>query len=121
MIWAQHTVRGTVTDVSNEPLIGVSVKVKDTTIGTATDLDGNYTLSVANNAVLVFSFLGYKTVEVPVNFQSKDNIMLYEDSQAWSEVVVMGENTIRRASLIGALQTVESATLLATTAPVVET
>ncbi|MDU1906389.1 MAG: TonB-dependent receptor [Dysgonomonas sp.] len=120
MIWAQHTVRGTVTDVSNEPLIGVSVKVKDTTIGTATDLDGNYTLSVANNAVLVFSFLGYKTVEVPVNSQSKVNIMLHEDSQALSEVVVVGYNTIRRESLTGALQTVESAKLLDTTAPVVE-
>lgn len=120
MVWAQQSVSGLVTDVNNDPLMGVSVKVKNTTTGTVTDLDGTYSLSVAADAVLEFSFLGYKTVQVPVNSQTVINVTLHDDAQALSEVVVVGYNTIRRESLTGSLQTVDSQKLLDTTAPVVE-
>ncbi len=67
--YAQHQVTGRVTDRNGEPLIGVGVTVSDspTPIGTTTDKEGRYSLSVSPDAVLQFSSLGYRTVEVPVN------------------------------------------------------
>jgi len=62
------TISGTVTDVNGEPLIGATVTVKGGTGGTATDIDGKYTLTVSDEAeVLIFSFIGYKTAEVAIN------------------------------------------------------
>ena len=121
-ILAQTTVTGTVTDSKKESMIGVSVKVKGSVIGTVTDFDGNYKLSVpdANNAVLIFSFLGYKTQEIAVAARSSVDVVLEDDSQALNEVVVVGYNTIRRESLTGALQTLDSKQLLDATTPAVE-
>lgn len=121
-ILAQTTITGTIIDGQKEPMIGVSVKVKGSVIGTVSDYDGSYKLSVqdANNAVLIFSFLGYKTQEVAVNSRSVVNTTLEEDARALSEVVVVGYNTIRRESLTGALQTLDSQQLLDATTPAVE-
>lgn len=121
-ILAQTTITGTVVDSKKEPMIGVSVKVKGSVIGTVTDFDGNYKLSVpdANNAVLIFSFLGYKTQEIAVRARSSVDVVLEDDSQALNEVVVVGYNTIRRESLTGALQTLDSKQLLDATTPAVE-
>jgi TonB-linked SusC/RagA family outer membrane protein len=118
---AQITVSGTVTDTKKEPMIGVSVKVKGATIGTATDLDGKFKLSVPNNnAVLIFSFLGYQTQEVSVQSRTDIDVTMEDDSQALSEVVVVGYSTIKKESLTGALQTVNSEKLLDVTTPSVE-
>jgi hypothetical protein len=88
------TVSGSVVDETGEGMPSVNVLVKGTTIGVVTDMDGNYSISVpGNNAVLVFSFLGYVTVERTVGNQRTINIRLAEDSQALDEVVVTALGT----------------------------
>jgi TonB-linked SusC/RagA family outer membrane protein len=82
------TVSGTVSDDSGSPLPGVNVVEKGTSNGTSTDFDGNYTISVGNNATLVFSSLGYERKEVAVNGQSTVNTSLAEDASQLDEVVV---------------------------------
>ena len=84
----QQKVTGKVVDASNEPLIGVSVLEKGTTNGTITDFDGNYTLTVGSRAVLKYSYVGYQTVEVPVNDKKTIDVVMKEDAQALEEVVV---------------------------------
>ena len=107
--WAQaQEVSGNVSDASG-PLPGASVVVKGTTIGTQTDFDGNYTLDgVDANAVLVISYIGYATQEVPVNGRSTINVTLAEDAQALDEVVIIGygQTTVKDAT--GAVAAVNS-------------
>ena len=74
-------VTGRVTDSMGEPLLGVNVLVLGTTIGVVTDLDGRYVLDVPENGVLQFSFIGYSTVQIPVNGRSVINVGMPEDSQ----------------------------------------
>ena len=96
-MYAQNkTITGTVTDSKQEPLIGVNVMLKgNSTVGTITDIDGNYTLSVpSDKAVLVYSYIGYTSQEVTVGQQSTINILLKEDAQALDEVVVVGYGLI---------------------------
>ncbi len=99
-------VSGNVSDV-NASLPGVSVLEKGTTNGTQTDFDGNYTLNnVANEATLVFSYVGYRSVEVPVNGKSTISATLEEDSEALEEVVIIGYGTIKAKDATGAVITV---------------
>ena len=99
-------VSGNVSDV-NGPLPGVSVLEKGTTNGTQTDFDGNYTLNnVANEATLVFSYIGYRSIEVPVNGKSTISVTLEEDSEALEEVVIIGYGTIKAKDATGAVTTV---------------
>lgn len=85
----ERTVTGMVTDSNGEPLIGVSILVKGTSNGTITDMNGNYKITAANkNAVLVFSYIGYRAQEVALNEQSTVNIIMSEDTQLIEEVVV---------------------------------
>lgn len=86
----QKTIKGIVVDATGEPLIGVNVSVKGTTIGIITDIDGKYTLEVPTNATLVFSYIGYRTQEHSVGNQTTINITLQEDTQNIDEVVVVG-------------------------------
>ncbi|NBT86751.1 MAG: SusC/RagA family TonB-linked outer membrane protein [Flavobacteriaceae bacterium] len=91
--FAQMTVSGTVSD-ANGPVPGVNVVVQGTSNGAQTDFDGNYSISdVANDATLVFSYIGYATQEVFVNGQSSVDVTLAEDAQALAEVVVIGYGT----------------------------
>lgn len=91
--FAQMTVSGTVTD-ANGPVPGVNVVVQGTANGAQTDFDGNYSISdVANDATLVFSYIGYATQEVFVNGRSTVDVTLAEDAQALAEVVVIGYGT----------------------------
>ncbi len=82
------SVSGTVVDNANQPLIGVNVSIKDTTVGTATDIDGHYTINAQKGDVLVFSYIGYKTQEVVLGGQTVVDIQLLEDSAALDAVVV---------------------------------
>lgn len=91
MVQAQE-VTGTVSD-STGPLPGASVVEKGTTNGTQTDFDGNYTLTVGGDAVLVVSYIGYKSQEVSVNGRSNINFTLEEDAEALEEVVIIGYGT----------------------------
>lgn len=82
------TVKGKVTDTTGETVIGANVTVRGTTNGIITDIDGNYTLSgVKPSSVLVFSFIGYKTQEIPCSGRQEINVVLSEDAQALDEVV----------------------------------
>lgn len=102
-----QTVTGNVSD-SNGVLPGVNVIVKGTSIGTATDFDGNYTIeNVESNAILIFSYLGYVTKEVPVNGLSVINTVLVEDSQSLDEVVLVGYSSRKKSTLTGALSVVD--------------
>ena len=108
------TVSGTVTSADDgSPIPGVNVVVQGTTTGTATDLDGNFKLSVPNeNASLVFSFIGYATQTVLVGNQSVINISLEADTQSLEEVVVVGYGEQKKADLTGAVATVDVAKTL---------
>ncbi len=103
--YAQRQVSGRVTDGStNQPLPGVTVVVKGTTLGTATDDGGNFRLDVpSNDAVLIFSFIGYLTEEVTVGNKSTINMSLMEDIAQLNEVVVVGYGTQRKSDLTGAI------------------
>ncbi|MGS2762426.1 SusC/RagA family TonB-linked outer membrane protein [Sinomicrobium sp. M5D2P9] len=102
-VQAQVTVSGTVSDASG-PLPGANIVVKGTSNGTQTDFDGNYTLSdVPEDAVLVFSYIGYKNNEVPVNGETTINVTLQEDAQALDEVVVVGYGTMRKSDVTGSI------------------
>ena len=78
------TVSGVVTSAADQlPLIGVSVQVKGTTNGAITDLDGNYTVSVASGETLVFSYIGFKTQEIQITNQTTLNVVMEEDSETF--------------------------------------
>jgi len=105
----ERDISGQVTDEENEPLPGVNVLVKATTIGTVTDIDGNYRLTVPENAeILVFSSVGYVTEEAAIGGQSVINLSLVPNVQALSEVVVVGYGTQEKSDLTGAISSVES-------------
>lgn len=82
-------VTGTVTDAKGEPLLGVNVVVKGTTNGTITDLDGKYSLEVEPNSILVVSYIGYVSQQIPASGEVV-NVTLKEDTQNLDEVVVVG-------------------------------
>ena len=101
--WAQTTVSGVVLDDTDMTLIGVNVMEKGTTNGTITDFDGKFTLSVKNTkAVLVFSYIGYQTVEMQAS-TSPMKIVMKEDSKALDEVVVIGYQDVRKKDLTGSV------------------
>lgn len=105
VMYAQ-TVKGVVSD-SSGPLPQVNVAVKGTAVNTATDFDGNYTISnVDSNAVLVFSYIGFLTKEIAVKGNTTVNVVLVEDSQKLEEVVVVGYTSQKKASITGAVSTV---------------
>ncbi len=101
-------VTGLVKDRAGTPLPGVAVIVKGTTSGTITDIEGNYSLTdVPTNATLVYSFIGMRTLEVPVNGKNKIDVVLEEDAIGIDEVVAIGYGTLRKKDLTGAVSTVD--------------
>ena len=97
-------VTGVVVDGTGEPVIGANVVVKGTTNGTITDFDGNYTIEgVPADGVLVISYIGYLSQEIPVGNQSAINVTLKEDSQTLDEVVVVGYGTMRKSDVTGSI------------------
>ncbi len=112
--YSQHIdVKGIVkSEADNEPLIGVTVRVKNSTQGTITGLDGDFTIRAAPDAVLEFSYLGLKTIEVPVDGKTNLEVFLREDSQLLGEVVAVGYRTERKADLTGAVSVVDVADMM---------
>lgn len=103
-----QTVNGNVTDEMG-PLSGANVLVKGTTNGTQTDFDGNYALdNVGGDATLVFSYLGYKTLEVNVNGRSTVDVTMEEDASQLEEVVLIGYGSQRKSDLTGAVGQVDA-------------
>jgi TonB-linked SusC/RagA family outer membrane protein len=108
-----RTVAGVVTDASGEVVIGASVTIKGTQLGTATDVDGKYSLSVPNeNKTLVISYLGMKTKEAIITGNTV-NVTLEEDVSILDEVVVIGYGTMKRRDLTGSVASVSGATIAA--------
>ncbi len=106
-IFAQQTVRGTVSD-GDGLLPGANVVVKGTANGTTSDFDGNYVLeNVPSDGVLIFSFIGYTTSEISVNGQSVLDVTLIEDANALDEVVVTGYTSQTRGDITGAVSSVD--------------
>lgn len=108
------TVTGTVTDEQNEPLIGATVMMKGSSVGTSTDIDGAYSLQVPSNAVLVFSYVGYNSIEEKLNGRKVINVSMSADAQLMDEVVVVGYGTQRRGSVTGAVASVKGDEMLQT-------
>lgn len=106
------TVTGTVTSAEdNSSLPGVSVAVKGQSRGTATDVEGKYTISVDPADVLVFSFVGMKPEERQVGNSTTINVQLYTDAKALDEVVIVGYGSQKKANLTGAVSTIETKVL----------
>ncbi|MDT0690381.1 TonB-dependent receptor [Salegentibacter sp. F188] len=106
--FAQSTITGTVTD-ENGPVPGVTVILKGTSNGVVTDFDGNYSINnVPSDGVLVFSFVGYETQEVPVNNQTQIDTSLETDVSSLDEVVVVGYGTMKRSDVTGSVVSVSS-------------
>ena len=109
IILAQSTVTGTVTEQATAlPIPTVNVIIKDTSRGTATDFDGNYTLEVENGDVLVFSYIGYLSQEITYNGQSKIDVSLIEDAAQLEEVVIIGYGSVKKEDLTGSVDVVTS-------------
>ncbi|OAQ40334.1 hypothetical protein A5893_05115 [Pedobacter psychrophilus] len=104
---ARKPMSGTVTDETGEKLPGVSVKVKGQERVTQTNIDGQYSFNVVPNAVLVFSYLGYETKEVPIAGKEILNVVLKVSASALEEVVVVGYGTVAKSDLTGSVSTVK--------------
>ena len=99
IVTAQTQVRGTVVDDSGEPVIGATIQVKGASLGTVTDIDGNFTLSAPANGTLVISYVGYQTQEVPVT--ANPRIVLVQDTELLEEVVVTALGIQRQKRSLG--------------------
>ncbi|WP_370087983.1 SusC/RagA family TonB-linked outer membrane protein [Ekhidna sp.] len=105
---AQNTVSGTVVDGNGDGIPGVTVLEKGTANGAITDVNGSYTVSVGSNAILVYTYVGFKTQEVTVGDRSTIEITLEEDLEELEEVVVVGYGTQKKSHLTGAISKVEN-------------
>lgn len=102
------TMKGTIIDETGEPLIGVSIVVKGTTVGTITDFDGNFSIDLpAGKKELVISYIGYKNQTVVVSGNAPLNIKMESDTKALDEVVVIGYGAVKKRDLTGAVSSVK--------------
>ncbi len=109
---SQKTIKGTVVDAANIPVIGANVFVKGTTHGTITDMDGNFTLTnVAENSTLVISYIGFLEKNVEVGNKTSFDIVLLEDSKKLEEVVIVGYGTQKKVNLTGSITAVNASEL----------
>ena len=103
------TVNGVVTSSEDsEPLPGVTVRVLNTTRGVNTDLDGKYSLQVANGDVLEYSYLGYASQQITITNQRTLNVSLVQDNSILDEIVVVGYGSQRKSHLTGAISKVKN-------------
>ena len=102
-------VKGAVTDESGLSVIGANVFIKGTTVGTITDMEGNFSLEVpSDNDILVISYIGYVEQQIPVKNRKNWSIVLKEDAQNLDEVVVVGDGTQRKGNIATAVTTIKS-------------
>ncbi len=113
IIQQQHTVTGIIKDEQGNPLAGVTVQVKGANTGTVTSVDGQFKLEVPDNAILVFSSVGFETQEVSTANKSELNIILHTSSKSLSELVVTGYTTQIQKNLTGSVSTVKGSDLTA--------
>ena len=110
--FAQITITGKVNDAgTNQPLPGANVLIKDTTRGTQTDFDGNFSIEVASGDILVISYLGFVTQEIEITEETTLTIVLKEDANALEEIVVIGYGRKSRTKVISAVSVIDEKTL----------
>jgi len=107
---AQNTVTGKVIGEDGEPLLGVNVFQKGTSVGTSTNIDGDYSinLNTSGERILVFSFVGYETKEIPVGLDTTINITLAEQTEGLNEIVIIGYQAVEREKVLGSIATVKA-------------
>ncbi len=105
---AEIIITGIITDENGVGLPGVNVLVENSTLGTVTDVDGKYTLTVPENAIIQFSYIGYITQTIPLNGQTVINISMTPDLQQLEEIVVLSYGTVKRSELTSAVAKVSS-------------
>ncbi len=112
-MYAQSTIKGTVTDENGEPVIGANVKVRETSTGVVTDIAGHFSIKVpANATALIISFIGYATQDVAITTKSNNiRITLLPGSKSLTEVVVVGYGTLKRQDVTGTVATVDAKVL----------
>lgn len=109
-------ISGKIVDTMGEPLIGVSVKIKgNESVGTITDIDGEFGLNISDGQTLIISYLGYVTSEIKIAGQTRLEITLKENDQELEEIVVVGYGTQKKSSLTGAISNIKSDELTSTT------
>ncbi len=107
-------ITGTVVDQAGEPVIGANVVIKGTTLGSITDMDGKFLIEdVPSNGVLVISYIGYKSEEIPIGNQTSFNIKLHEDSERLDDVVVVGYGVQKKVTVTGAVASLKGEELKA--------
>lgn len=107
--YAQTTVTGKVIDELAEPILGVTVTVKNGSGGTSTDIDGNYSITVPNGeSIITFSYVGYSSQEILVGNQTTINVTMVEDLAVLDQIVVVGYGTRKKSDVTGAVSTVKS-------------
>lgn len=117
-VMQKQQVKGCVRDQSGEPLTGVTVRIQGTSLGTITDIDGNYTLSVPSKQTKIeFSFIGYNTQVLTAGNQKMLNVVLKEDVKTLDEVVVVGYGTMKKRDLVGAVDHINADALEGRSAP----
>lgn len=104
----QVVVSGKVSDDTNEPLPGVSVLIKGTSRGTTTNIDGEFSLSAAENEILQFSYIGFVTQEIPVGNQSLVNVIMQPDAEQLEEIVVVGYGSVNKRDLTGSVAQIDA-------------
>ncbi len=105
--WSQITISGSITSESSEPLIGATVKLKDSTTGVISDIDGNYSIVVpSTNSVLEFSYISYATQSITVGNRTRIDVVMKEDSKLLGEVVVVGYGVQKKVNVTGAVASV---------------
>ena len=105
---AQSLIKGTVKDVSGDPIIGASVKVQGSKSGVITDFDGNFSIQADNNATLVISYIGYTTESIKVAGKNNLSVTLKEDAQTLNDVVVIGYGVQKKSDLTGSVASVKA-------------
>jgi len=102
------TVKGNVKDNNGEPIISGSVVVKGTTNGTVTDVDGNYEINAPANGILHFTYIGFKSQEIPVAGKTTINVTLQEDMEMLEEIVVIGYGSVKKEDLSGSVVAIKA-------------
>lgn len=104
----ESTIKGTIVDETDTPLIGATIQVKGTSTGAITDFDGNFILKLKKGATISISYIGYKPQEVKYTGQASINLKMVPDNQALDEVVVVGYGAMKRSDLTGSVASVAS-------------
>ena len=110
LAFAQQSVTGSVVDEFGEPLTGVNIVEKGTTNGALTDIDGNFSINVANGKTLVFSYIGYVSQEV-VASGKPINLVLREDNQVLDETIVVGYGSVKKSNLTSSVSKISSSAM----------